>query len=303
MSQEEISNIGSAHVPEMPTFRDITAAIKKWPPVTYIYLASLALIAVPILWLAADAWLHDENQAHGIFIIPIAVFLLWIQRDTIQKAAPKPSAWGLLPLGLGLFLHLSSWLLRVQTQFISIWALVLILYGSIHILHGRDLWRVVRFPVLFLLTAGGIPGKIVLPISAFLQRVSSDGASYTMKLIGFTISQQGNVISVPGCELEVADACSGLKKVLALFAFSLVYGYIFKIRPWQRFVLVLATFPIAILANIFRVSGLIAVASLGGLHALHIAHDWAEIVALIIAFFMFIGVGKLIGCKELRFSL
>ena len=302
MSQEEISPVG----PRMAwtdALRSQAARVRQWPPVTRVYLVSLICIAAPILWLAAQAWLHDENQAHGIFIVPLSLYLLWIQRDALRQAALKPVAWGLAPLALGLLLHLSSWLLRVQTQFISIWALVLILYGSILILHGNNWWRIMRFPVLFLLTAGGIPGKLIQPLSNVLQRISSDSAAFLMNLIGFTISQQGNVLEVPGCQLEVADACSGLKKVVALFAFSLVYGYLFRISMWKRVLLAVLTVPIALLANILRVCGLVAVANFGGIHALHLAHDGAEIVALIIAFFLFVGAGKVIGCKTLRFSL
>lgn len=282
---------------------DIGRAILIWPRLTQLYVVALAVLFAPVLQQAANAWFHDENQAHGVFILPISLGLLWVRREELREVASRPVAWGLVPLGLGLALHLLTWLLQIQTQCFGIWALVLTLYGSVLILHGLALWQVVRFPVLFVMLAGGIPGKLIAPLSTKLQLISSTGATWLMKGLGFTLLQQGNMIEVPGCSLEVADVCSGLKKLLAMFAFSLVYGHVFDIAPWKRMALVVASVPIALLANIIRVAGLIAVSTYGGTNALHIAHDWAEIFVLVIAFLMFVGVGRVLGCKTLRFSL
>lgn len=274
-----------------------------WPVTVYLYLLGLAVLYTPPIVDAVQQWLRDEYQAHGIFILPISLGILWLQREKIRNLAVRPVAWGLIPLALGLLLRVGSWLLRVDTQFINMWSLVLVLAGSILILHGRELWRIAAFPVLFLLTAGGIPDKITLPLSALLQRVSSIGAAFVMKTLGLPIIQAGNVIEVPGCQLEVAEACSGIKKMVALIACSLLYGYLFQLSWWRRILLVALTIPIAVFANTVRVSGLIGVSYLGGVHALHIAHDWAEILVLVVAFFLFVGAGKLLGCKTLRFSL
>ena len=185
----------------------------------------------------------------------------------------------------------------------NIWSLVLVLLGSVLLWHGTEFWRRVCFPVLLLCLAGGIPERLVQPVSALLQRLSSTGASVPMKAIGLPILQTGNLIEVPGVRLEVADACSGIKKMAALLAFSLLYGYVFSLSMGRRVLLVLATVPIILCANTLRVAGLIGVFYWGGAHALTIAHDWAEIFVLVLAFLMFVGVGKLLGCKTLRFSL
>jgi exosortase len=272
------------------------------PPLVLYSLALLALFALPL----ADAvrwWLRDEYQAHGIFIVPLSLALCWVQRDALAQIRPRPSAWGLPLLGLGLMICVGSWLLRVDTQMFTMWSLALTLAGSILLWHGAAMWRAVRFPVLFLLMAGGIPDRLTQPASALFQRLSSTGASVAMKALGLPILQTGNVIEVPGCRLEVADVCSGIKKMVAMLAFSLLYGYVFSISGGKRVLLVLSTVPIVLFANMLRVAGLIGVSYLGGLGALHIAHDWAEIFVLIVAFFLFIGVGKLLGCKTLRFSL
>jgi exosortase len=122
-----------------------------------------------------------------------------------------------------------------------------------------------------------------------------------MSALGFTVLQNGNLIEIPGMTLEVAEVCSGFRKLIALGAFSLLYGYLFDIAPWKRAVLFLAAFPIALMANVIRISALIAVSSMWGEKALHIAHDWAEVFVLVIAFALYLLLGKGIGCKNLRF--
>ena len=103
--------------------------------------------------------------------------------------------------------------------------------------------------------------------------------------------------------LEVAEACSGFHKLLSLTAFTLLYSYLFTTSQSKRLVLLLAVLPLALLVNILRISGLIAVASSGGLTALHKAHDGAEYCAIALAFGLLILLGRILGCRTMRFSL
>ena len=124
-----------------------------------------------------------------------------------------------------------------------------------------------------------------------------------MGALGYPLIREGNVIQVPGATLEVAAACSGFHKMLSLTAFTLLYSYLFTTSQGKRLVLMLAVLPIALLANVLRISGLIAVAAGGGLDALHKAHDGAEYIAIVLAFGMLVSLGRSLGCRTMRFSL
>jgi exosortase len=293
-------SISSAQV-SPPGIKQILARAGSWPrPVLLTVFALLALFA-PVLWEAGEMWWKYEDYAHGFFIVPLSLALVWLQRGEIQKARPAPSVWGVVPLALGLALETLGYLLRVK--FVATIALIPVLYGVVLLLHGKDLWRIVRFSVFFLFFAAPIPGALLAAPSNWVQSASSTGASILMKAIGYPIIQTGNLIEIPGMTLEVADVCSGFKKLTAFLAFSLLYGYFFSIGWGKRLALFVAAVPIALAANIIRVSGLIMVAHAGGQRALNTAHDWAEIFVLIVAFFIFVFFGKLIGCKTPRFSL
>jgi exosortase len=271
----------------------------EWPRCAWLFGAALAILYGPAWLKTAKMWFHEETYSHGVFIFPVSIALLYLQRRQIQQAAPRPSMWGLLPLSAALTVQVFSHLLQIYS--LEIWSLLLALYGVALLVHGRALWRIVWFPVLFLIFSFPVPGPLLAPVRQWIQEVSTTGAVQVMRGAGYTILQIGNQIEIPGFSLEVAEVCSGYKKLIALLAFSMLYGYLFDIRPAQRALLVLAAVPIAVLANVLRVAGLIAVTSAGGARALEIAHNWGELVALLIAFSLFVLVGKGVGCRRIRF--
>ena len=73
-------------------------------------------------------------------------------------------------------------------------------------------------------------------------------------LLGIPVFRQGNVIEVPGMKLLVEEACSGIHSLYSLAALGTAFVFVFERRWWEKVVLVAATVPIAIFANVFRVS-------------------------------------------------
>ena len=63
----------------------------------------------------------------------------------------------------------------------------------------------------------------------------------------------GNVIRIPGQELFVAEACSGLRSLTALLSLGVLLGAMFLDKWPTRVLLVALTIPIAILVNGFRI--------------------------------------------------
>ena len=213
-----------------------------------------------------------------------------MRRDQIKAAERRPEAWGLALLAFGVGLGMTCFLLQVK--YIGMYSLVPTLAGGILALHGRQLWRLVQFPVWFLLFAAPLPNVVLGHLTGTIQGFSTLGASEGMGLLGCPVLRHGNVIQVPGATLEVATACSGFHKLISLLAFSAIYGYLFLDTTAKRAALLLLAIPIALVVNILRISGLMTAAMAGGLPLLHQAHDPAEIVAILIAFGLFVLLGK-----------
>ena len=63
------------------------------------------------------------------------------------------------------------------------------------------------------------------------------------------------MITLAKKQLEVAEACSGIRSLYSLVTLAIIYGYLMEKRNWVRVVLAFAAVPIAVLANSFRIFG------------------------------------------------
>lgn len=264
--------------------------VRENPRIVWLYGVVVAALYAPILWETAHAWFTFDNYAHGVFIIPVSLFAIWLQKERLQTAERRPTAWGLLPLGVGLTLQAFGYLFAIN--FVAMASVIPVLAGCLLILYGPEVWRAARFGVYFLVFAVPFPAVFLNPISNAIQAASSTGAVAITKLLGFTVLQNGNLIDIPGCRLEVADACSGFKKLTALIAFSFLYGYVCRAGLARRAILVAAAIPIALVANIVRIAALIVVTSFGGVKALEFVHNGAEMFVLVVAFGLFLGLDR-----------
>lgn len=275
--------------------------LRKWPWSARIFAAVIAVLYWPVLQSAAGRWLSTEQYTHGVFIFPIAALLLYVKRRDIAACPRAPQGIGLVILGLGLLIQVCSHYLNFE--FFSMLSLLPVLAGAVLLFHGRALWHVIRFPVLFLGFAANLPGSVLGGPSRWIQSVSATGAASISKMLGFTIMQHGNLLDVPGMTLEVADVCSGFRKLTALIVFAVLFGYLFPISNVRRGLLVLCVVPIAIAVNIARLCVLIAAASMGGSSAEAFLHNPAEFAVLVAAFVLTLRAGKMLGCTEPRLSL
>ena len=145
--------------------------------------------------------------------------------------------------------------------------IVLYLYGWAHL-------RILAFPIAFLLLMIPLPA-IVFNKIAFLR--------------------EGNVLTLANTQLEVAEACSGIRSLVSLVTLGLVYGYFSDPRFWVRAVIVASTVPIAILANGARVAGTgIAAHYFGPKAAEGFFHEFSGWALFVVAFVMMLVVQKLI---------
>jgi exosortase len=74
-----------------------------------------------------------------------------------------------------------------------------------------------------------------------------------LQAVGLPVLREGNIIHLPQGELFVAEACSGLRSLMALGTLGVVFAYFFRKTWWERTLLVVSTLPIAVMVNAFRV--------------------------------------------------
>jgi exosortase len=198
-------------------------------------------------------WAHDPNYSHGFFVPLFSLFVIWSEREKLRKLAIEPSWSGLLVLLFGLVV-LAAGILAAEL-FLSRISLLVTIAGLVVISYGWNHLRAIFFPWVFLLFMIPIPTIVLNQITFPLQLLASKVAAVTLPLTGVPVLREGNVIQLPAMALEVAEACSGIRSLMSLATLAIIYGYLLEPRTSIRVILGLASIPIAVLANSFRIFG------------------------------------------------
>lgn len=269
-------------------------------PATYRQYGLILLAAVAwligfgeALWSAAGVWWSNETFNHCFFVIPGAFYLAWQDREKLAQQPIKPS-WlaglSLLPvllLGLlgfaadvQLFTHVSAFL----SFSIIIWLLL-----------GDKAAAVIYYPLLFVLFA--IPmGDELIPL---FQKITADMAVTLLSWVNIPIFRTGLYIEIPAGKFVVAEACSGVRFFVASVAFSFFYAYISYKSLKKKLAFIALGVIVPIIANGFRVFGIIIVAHLSDMKyatgADHLTYGW---IFFSIVLLVLIAVGEFIRSSE-----
>ena len=198
-------------------------------------------------------WYDLPDFSHG-FIVPFfSVFLLWERRQSIAATPVRPS-WAGLPLVLISLLMLVTGRFGADL-FLSRLSFLLLLCGIVWAAAGTRMLRVLLFPIAVLLLAIPLPAVLFNQLTFPLQMLASRVASAMLPLAGVPVLREGNVINLPAMQLEVAEACSGIRSMMSLFTVAVFFGYLFERGTLRRVLLALCSLPIAVAANSLRIFG------------------------------------------------
>jgi exosortase len=215
-------------------------------------LGLLILAYLPILIRMATQWTNDDDMGHGFFVPAVAAYIAWSRKGELLALESRPNLLGLLVLVWSCFQMalgiLGAELFLQRSAFVgSVWGAVLFLGGWAYI-------RALALPLLMLPLMVPIPAVIYNQITFPLQLFASAVAENALSLLGIPVLRDGNVLELANQKLSVVEACSGIRSLLSLTFLSLVYGYFSESRLWVRWSIFLASIPIAVAANSFRVS-------------------------------------------------
>ncbi len=228
-------------------------------------LAGLLLwLYAPILGHLVGQWAHDRDFGHGFFVPLFSAYVLWQERGRLAHVSRKPSWSGLLILAIGLCVLMLGQL--GAELFLARFSLLLALAGLIALFAGWSFFRATLFPWAFLLLMIPIPVILFNQITFPLQLLASRMSAGVLELLAVPVGLEGNVLKLAAMTLNVAEACSGIRSLMSLLTLAIIYGYLMEKRLWVRWLLALASVPIAIAANSIRIIGT----------GLLVQHDYAE---------------------------
>ncbi len=235
----------------------------SFPPIWRPYvLAWLAMVAAMLFLFRAEAismvekWENDETFGHAWLILPIVLWLVWMRRDILARVNPRPCWWGLVPMAGAALLWLVGDLARVA--FVEQFALIFMIQASVLTLLGVAVVRTLLFPLVYLLFL--VPfGDQIMPV---LQDFTAHFCVALLQWLEIPTYHDGIFISIPTGDFEVAQACSGVRFVIAMLAVGSLYANIAFKSPWRRAAILVISLIVPVIANGFRAFGIIYIAHL-----------------------------------------
>ncbi len=203
-------------------------------------------------------WLQDTNWTHG-FIIPLfSIYLIYQRRDEIFSAPRTSNPIGLAVMFFGilaLFL-IYAWL---RNSYGSRLAMPVILLGMVWYLGGTRLMVLLWLPIFYIVFAIPMPDMLYQMISVPLQQLAAQASAAALSLVGVQIEVTASTLTVVGQSgkiypLTVAEACSGVRSLMAFAALGVALAYITDKPLWHRVVMVLFILPVAVFCNLIRVT-------------------------------------------------
>jgi exosortase D (VPLPA-CTERM-specific) len=202
-----------------------------------------------------DTWLTSPEYNYGPLVPPIAAVMLWRdlgRSDALQRAGTGGGRLGIVIALLGLLFGLIEFL--SQTRFTGQLGLFLTIVGLIVAWLGERRSAQVWPALVFLFFALPQAAVLQVALTSGLQLVSSIGAVAIIRLFDIPVLREGNIIDLGQIQLQVAEACSGLRYLLPLATFAFLCAYLYIGHPAKKAVIFLSSIPITILMNIVRIA-------------------------------------------------
>jgi exosortase len=215
-------------------------------------LACLLWAFWPSLVELAHAWEHNPQYSHGYLVPAFALVLLWLRRDRLRGAEPRPSLWGVPVLAAGVALRLGA--AFYHYLWLDSMSLLPCLLGVFLLVGGRAALRWAWPAVLFLAFMVPLPFRLASALSGPLQELATVVSTFVMQTLGLPALSEGNVILIDEHQIGVVEACNGLNMLMVFFALATAVAIVTR-RPWVDKLIILASAaPIAVVSNIARVT-------------------------------------------------
>jgi exosortase len=270
-----------------------------WPAL--VVRLSLGAVAILVATLYAEPgrrlvaqWARDENYTHGFLVLPLACYFVWQRRARLAQLRPTPSPGGAVLLGIGL----AELMLGVAGAelFLQRTSFIVVVAGLVLLLLGGRFLRALLFPIAFLAFMVPLPAIVMNSVAFPLQLFAARAATFCLYNLGIPALREGNVIVLAHARLEVVEACSGIRSLQALACLSAVYSQTTSRPTWQKWVLLGASVPIAVAANVVRVSGTGILAHLIGERAAEgFYHSFAGWSVFVVALGLLVALGTFLS--------
>ncbi len=270
-----------------PLAQGSAAQGSRWrDSLTVLGLSWLALIlAFAGDWLTMlGQWWNSSTYNHVLLVPAIIGWLIWQRRGAVSQLCPAPWRWGLLALAGAVLL----WVLGAFAGFdlLRQSGAVAMLPASALLLLGPRVIGALLFPFAYMAFLVPFGDELVPP----LQTITAILTVWLVHASAIPAAINGVFIDTPAGLFEVAEACSGVKFLIAMVALGVLVGNVCFVSWRRRLVFFALCVIVPILANGVRAWGTIFAAQYVGVERAagidHLIYGWvffAIVIAAVLA--------------------
>lgn len=204
-----------------------------------------------------------EDWGHSFVIPLITGYMIWQKRDRIISSQSSIFWPAMVPFMLGILAYAYN-LFLIRNHMLQGMSMILALGSIVLLLIGPQIFRYMFLPIAYLLLMITIAESYMLAVTFKLQQLASQGSWLMLNLIGspfgwFSVDIDGNTLMIltssgEALPMNVAEACSGMRMVVAFYALAIAVALLGSPQWWQRIALILLAGPVAIFMNMIRVT-------------------------------------------------
>jgi len=238
---------------------------------------------------------HPSDWAHTLLIPVISGWFVWLKREPLLRTPVRPAWSGLVLLVLGVAGYAACSLGPAALQHHNIRGATVgaSLVGLVLLVTGWGWMRWLWFPLAYVAVFGQyVSERFISVVTYRLQDISAKGAYLLLSLFGLDVDLTGNVLTVFDSGkphlLNVAEACSGMRMLVAFVALGVAMAYVSLPTMWQRAALVLMGVPVAVFVNVLRVATLGVLTLINPEFAAGEFHHFIGLLWLVPAFLLYL---------------
>lgn len=262
---------------------DLRSTPALWPVLTI-------MLGVPLVFIGTTAsmarvWSSNETFTHGFLVLPISLWLIWMNRgriNTIQLAPDMRALYLLTPLLFG-------WLVVTAIDIAAVrqLALVALVPIVVWLCCGYAVLRLLLFPMLYLFFAVPLGQGLIAP----MMEITADMCVALVQRSGVPVYRDGLSFELPTGSWSVVEECSGVRYLIASLALGTIYAYLTYRSPWRRSAFIVAATILPILANGLRAYGIVMIGHFSGMKyavgADHLLYGWVFFGLVVFLLFWF----------------
>jgi exosortase len=267
---------------------------------------SLGLAVIAAL-ATADAWrdilrisLKDQEASHAFLVPFVAAWIFWVRRGRLRRCRPVSRWIGPAMVFVGSVFYVVGDIYYVQLFWHG--GALLILVGAFLTGLGLDMLR--NFLPLFLVLCFALPvpgtyrQKVAIPLQQLTARITQDVCNFA----SLPVERSGNVLRLNGVDVEIGEACNGMRMVFAILLVSFAFAMTTPLRPFVRILIVLLCPLSAVICNVVRLIPTLWVYGNSSQRTAQLFHEVSGWVMLFIAFMLLLSVIRLLKWLTISIS-